>query len=418
MWRLIVIACSVLMAQQSHAQQLENGEPVPAGDPTLSFAEGAYHLFSSGRGLPVFRSKDLVTWQPAGELFGSLPAWASSAVPEHKDYVWAPDVVKIDGEYRVYWSTSTPGSRRSVIGYASSRSLDKNSPDYRWLDRGKVMETTPQDDWNAIDPQCFVDQEGNVWLVMGSYWSGIKLRLLDKESGKPSARDSTLYSLARRPGVDPPAIEGAYMIWRDGFYYLWVSFDRCNWNIHSNYNIRVGRSRKVTGPFADRGGRQMTEGGGTLVLASCGAVRGPGHNSVLQHGSGTWLAHHYFNPATGGRRTLQIRPVFWDEDGWPVAGEPVRPEPEKQMPPAGRWEYSLDFGEPMTITLSADGAVRPPVAAASWKLDGDQLVLTWKRSGDDGRDPLRERCFYAPDGSWFVGRNRHGQIVRGRRISD
>ena len=312
----------LLTAGPVFAQQLEGGSPVPAGDPTLFFAEGLYYVFSSGPGAPFFRSRDLVTWQPAGRVFEKLPAWADEAVPKNAGYVWAPDIVKIDGEFRVYWSTSTLGSRRSVIGWASNRTLDPRSPDYRWVDRGKVIETRLSDDWNAIDPQCFVDQQGKVWLVMGSYWTGIKMRLLDKETGGLSPQDPKLYSLARRTDVDPPAIEGAYIVWRDGFYYLFVSFDRCHLGVDSDYNIRVGRSRDVTGPYVDRRGRPMLDSGGTLVFESQGNVRGPGHNSVLQHDGRTWIAFHYFNnPARKWERVLQVRLVSWDEEGWPQVGQ-------------------------------------------------------------------------------------------------
>ncbi len=306
------------------AQQLEDHTPVPAGDPTLFFAEGYFYVFSSGPGLPFYRSSDLVMWQPCGRVFAKLPPWADAAVPGNRGFVWAPDAVKIGNEYRVYWSTSTAGSRRSVIGWASNQTLAPDSPEYRWVDRGKVIETTPHDDWNAIDPQCFVDQQGNVWLLMGSYWSGIKMRRLDKVTGGLSQQDTTLYHLARRTDVEPPAIEGAYLFWRDGFYYLFVSFDRCHLGVQSNYNIRVGRSRDVSGPYQDRLGRPMLESGGTLILKSEGNVRGPGHNSVLQHGGQTWIAFHYFNPAKHGQRTLQVRPVSWDEQGWPRVDAPKK----------------------------------------------------------------------------------------------
>lgn len=281
-------------------------------------------MFSSGPGGPIFRSRDLFTWEPAGRLFGQSPGWVTEALPQHTGYLWAPDIVKIGGEYRAYWSTSSPGSRRSVIGFASNRTLDPGSPDYRWEDRGKVIETFLTNNWNAIDPQCFADQQGKVWLAMGSYWSGIKLRLLDPQTGHLSAKDGELYSLARRTDVDPPALEGAYIVWHEGFYYLFVSFDRCHLGVESNYNIRVGRARQVTGPYVDRAGRPLMDSGGTLIFASQGEVRGPGHNSVLEHNGKTWIAFHYFNdPARKGSRVLQIRSLTWDKEGWPHVGDPV-----------------------------------------------------------------------------------------------
>jgi len=417
--RAASIAMLLAVAAPLRAQHLEGGGPVPAGDPTLAFENGEYFLFSSGPGAPIFRSRDLVTWRPAGRVFEKLPGWASDAVPGSRGSVWAPEISRIGGEYRLYWSTSTPGSRRSVIGLAVNRALDPASPEYRWVDRGKVIETFPEDDWNAIDPQGFVDRDGKAWLAMGSYWSGIKLRRVDEGTGMLSPEDPALHPLAARPGVDPPSIEGALVMGRDGWYYLWVSFDRCHRNIHGNYNIRVGRSRKVTGPYADRDGRAMLDGGGTLVLAGHGDVRGPGHNSIFEGGGRTWMVHHRFDPAHGGARTLQVRPVFWDDEGWPLAGEPVgtgaAAGPAK---PEGRWSYSLDFAEPLEIRLEEGGRIGLPGSRASWKVEADRIILTWPRSGDDGRAPLVERCFLGPDGAWFAGRNAHGQVVRGRRLGD
>lgn len=304
------------------AQQLSNGQPVPAGDPTLIAADGGYYLFSSGIGAPILHSADLFTWEKAGRVMAEMPAWAAAHVPKHQNYVWAPDIVKIGGEYRCYWSTSTIGSQQSVIGFASTPSLNPA----QWTDRGQVISTTPEDDWNAIDPQCFQDQEGRVWLLAGSYWTGIKMHRLDEAMGKLSAEDTKLHHLARRTDLQPAALEGAYLIWHAGYYVLFVSFDFCHLGVKSNYNIRAGRSREVTGPYVDRAGRTMLDSGGTLLFESQGDIRGPGHNSILQHDGRTWTAFHYFNdPKKKHSRVLQIREITWDSEGWPVIGDVVKP---------------------------------------------------------------------------------------------
>jgi arabinan endo-1,5-alpha-L-arabinosidase len=102
-----------------------------------------------------------------------------------------------------------------------------------------------------------------------------------------------------------------------------VSFDRCHLGVESDYNIRAGRSAEVTGPYRDRTGRPLLDSGGNLVFESQGDVRGPGHNSVLQHNGKTWIAFHYFNdPQRKGSRVLQVRSVSCEE-GWPRVGEPV-----------------------------------------------------------------------------------------------
>jgi arabinan endo-1,5-alpha-L-arabinosidase len=307
----------------AHGQVREDGKPVFSGDPTLFHDGGHFYVFGSGERGAYWTSEDLYTWRQAGELFKTMPEWALAVVPEQgrKHYVWAPDVCKVNGEYRVYWSTSTNGSRRSVIGLMVNRTLDPKSPDYRWEDRGMIIRTQESSDWNAIDPHCVVDQQGNAWLQMGSYWTGIKMHLLDKKTGLLSKEDVGLYSLAQRKDVDPPALEGAFTIWRDGYYYLFVSFDRCHLGIKSDYNIRVGRSKKITGPYMDRAGRSLLNSGGTLVFKGQGDIHGPGHNSVMQHAGRTWTAYHYFaQVGFKTKRVLQIRELTWDAEGWPVAG--------------------------------------------------------------------------------------------------
>ena len=146
--------------------------------------------------------------------------------------------------------------------------------------------------------------------------------------------DRTLYSLARRTDVDPPTLEGAYIIWRDGYSYMFVSFDRCHRGVDSNYSIRVGGSRAVTGPYVDRSGNSLLDSGGTLIFEGQGQVRGPGHNSVLQHNGKTWTAFHYFNdPQWKGSRVLQIRTVTWDHECWPEVGDAMK-APETLREPA------------------------------------------------------------------------------------
>ena len=66
------------------------------------------------------------------------------------------------------------------------------------------------------------------------------------------------------------------MIFRDGWYYLLVTHGSCCAGANSSYNIRMGRSRKVTGPFLDNMGIDMLQGGGKLFLGSSGRQIGPG----------------------------------------------------------------------------------------------------------------------------------------------
>lgn len=405
----------------SSAQLLENGDAVPAADPALIFSDGSYYVFSTGVGAPIYRSDDLIRWKPAGHVFDKgFPAWLAGELPESSASVWAPDAVKVGDEYRVYWSTSTLGSQNSVIGLAVNRTLDPDSPDYRWEDRGMVIRTTKGDDWNAIDPQCFIDRQGKAWLLMGSYWSGIRMYRLDKD-GSLSKADKVVYPLARRTGKDV-SLEGGYIIRRKGFYYLFVSFGKtASWGMHNTYDVRVGRAVEVAGPYVDMDGTPLMKGGGTLVLKGHGNICGPGHCSVLQDNGRTWLAHHYFDPERGMSRLLQIRPMFWSRSGWPVAGEPVKANEKKFGSPSGEWAYSVDYAEPLTVALNEDHSIGTPgTIGGTWNLADGILHLTfeWIPSNYGGGKTYRYKAgyFYDPDGHWFVGRNQYGQIMKGKRF--
>jgi arabinan endo-1,5-alpha-L-arabinosidase len=144
------------------------------------------------------------------------------------------------------------------------------------------------------------------------------MRRLDPETGKLSEKDTTLYSLSSRPRTPPidGSVEAPFLVRHGGYFYLFVSFDRCCRGAKSTYNVVVGRSKKVTGPYLDKTGKPMTEGGGSLVIeATTPDWRGPGHEAVLQEKGGDYLVFHAYNGKTG-RPFLQVSTIAW-EDGWP-----------------------------------------------------------------------------------------------------
>ena len=131
-----------------------------------------------------------------------------------------------------------------------------------------------------------------------------------------------IISLARRP--PPDAIEAPFLVHHGEYYYLFVSFDYCCRGINSTYNIRVGRSKEITGPYRDRDGKAMLEDGGTVLLATKGNVIGPGHCAVLQNKNGDYLIHHFYDGDNFGVSALQVRPLTWTKDDWPEAGSPLK----------------------------------------------------------------------------------------------
>ncbi|MBP8972362.1 MAG: arabinan endo-1,5-alpha-L-arabinosidase [Anaerolineae bacterium] len=289
-------------------------------DPCIIKEGDTYHLFCTGPRILWRTSRDLENWELRGNVFSAFPAWAREAIPR-ADSLWAPDISYYNGRFHLYYAVSTFGSNRSCIGLATNATLDSQLPDYQWVDEGKVIESNLTDDWNAIDPNLILDEDGQPWLAWGSFWTGIKMRRVEPGTGKLSSDDTRLYSLARRdlvPGTSG-AIEAPFLIRRQGYYYLFVSFDFCCKGALSTYKIMVGRAEKVIGPYYDRDGQAMLEGGGTLVLEGDDRWRGPGHNAVLQEPGGDLLVFHAYDAKAAGMPTLRISPITWDAEGWPHA---------------------------------------------------------------------------------------------------
>jgi arabinan endo-1,5-alpha-L-arabinosidase len=293
------------------------GFTTPVHDPVMARDGDRYYLFSTGPGVSVRCSNDMSLWEPCGNVFPSYPDWVRRSVPNVKD-LWAPDISLHDGRFYLYYSASSFGSNESAIGLATNVTLDRDSPDYEWLDHGEVISSRKTDDHNAIDPNLFVDQEGQAWLSFGSFWTGIKLVKLDRATGKPSA-DAPLISVADNAPQPQDAIEAPFITQRGDFYYLFVSHDFCCRGVNSTYNIRVGRSSDVTGPYVDREGSPMIGGGGTLVYGGSDRWRGPGHNAIYIEDDTYYLIFHSYDAKAGGTPTLRIEKLIWDEDDWPIS---------------------------------------------------------------------------------------------------
>jgi len=305
-----------------------DGDVAPVHDPAVIKEGNTYYVFCtggrSGQGvIPIRTSTNLRTWKSSGFVFDALPEWATREIPPARN-AWAPDISRFNGKFHLYYSVSSFGSRNSAIGLATTPTLEQTSPNYRWTDEGLVLRSfADRDDWNAIDPNLVIEDAANVWLAWGSFWSGIKMRRVDPSTGHLSTTDTTLHSLSSRSRDAPigGSVEAAFIVRHGEFWYLFVSFDRCCRGADSTYNVVVGRARAVTGPYVDKTGKPMTEGGGSPVIAATTETwRGPGHEAVLREGNQDYLFFHaYYGVGRGRGSALQISTLVW-EDGWPRVG--------------------------------------------------------------------------------------------------
>jgi arabinan endo-1,5-alpha-L-arabinosidase len=269
---------------------------------TLMLHNGKFYMYGTGGSTLV--SDDGWTWRR-----GVRPSRSGMA----------PDAIRIGDRYYVYISRNVGAQPKAEINMIWSKSLDPESPDYKWEEGGVVASTDGIEDCNGIDPGLFLDPtDGKLWLTYGSYFGYIRIVELDPKTGK-----------RLNPKVPPKDLaincEATTMIHRDGWYYLLGTHLSCCRGTDSGYNIRVGRARKVTGPFLDHTGLDMIRGGGKLVVGSGGRLVGPGHFGLLDFGDGVqkFSLHWEADMDRGGASVLGILPLLW-KDGWPVAGENLK----------------------------------------------------------------------------------------------
>lgn len=272
-----------------------------------------YYAYNMGNGIGIKESTDLEYWKSIGSVFPSKYPyeWMSEEVPGGS--IWAPGVYKIGDLYYCYYCCSTSGSQNSAIGVAVNKTLEKGTKDYNWVDKGMVIRSYKGvDDYNCIDPNIFIDDDGQPWLIFGSYWGGIKMRKIDPSNGMLDESDPTTYTLANRT-ERPGGIEAPYVIKRGDYYYLFCAFG----NFATKYYCGVGRSTSLFGPYVDRDGKPMMEGGNFAVTDYKDGITKVGHASVFRDPDGQdYLVSEYFWDDSGSM--MLISTITWTEDGWPV----------------------------------------------------------------------------------------------------
>lgn len=282
---------------------------------TIVECGGRYYVFSTGRGIPFLSSADGMEWRREGRVFERIPETVRKYVPKNDGVdVWAPDIIKVRGQYLLYYSVSTWGQYESAIGLMTSSTLDPASPDYRWTDRGMIVHSVKGQNLNSIDPSVLLGPDGRLWMCYGSYLGNIELIELDPATGLRIAPDSPVSVIASHS-------EAAALAWHDGWYYLFVNHGSCCAGVNSSYHILMGRSKEVTGPYLDKDGDDLVTGAGSLFMAAKGKWIGPGH-------FGRWVVNgvekvslHYEGELGSPRRSfLSIQPLLWTAAGWPEVG--------------------------------------------------------------------------------------------------
>src|ERR1035437_9665957 len=268
------------------------GKPFIHDPSTIMECEGKYYTFGTGGGGLI--SEEGWTWNTGAVRPGGGAA---------------PDVVKIGDRYLISYGATgggLGGGHNGRILTMWNKTLDPQSPDFKYSEAIVVASSDGVEDCDAIDPSLLLDPtDGRLWLSYGTYFGFIRLVELDPKTGK------------RLEGNEPVNIaidcEATDLIYRDGWYYLLGTHGTCCDGANSTYNIRVTRSKKVTGPYVDNMGVDAIKGGGKLVVGGSGHLNGAGHfgRMVLEDAVEKFSCHFEADLSRGSRSVLEIRPLLW-----------------------------------------------------------------------------------------------------------
>jgi arabinan endo-1,5-alpha-L-arabinosidase len=292
-----------------------------AHDPSPIVDEnGTFFYYSTGQGILSRESTNLSDWTDGPAVFAINPAWATAGVPGFTGDYWAPQVNYFDGLYHLYYAVSTIGSQVSGIGMATSPTLNPADSNYGWTDQGPVIQSTTGGLFNAIDPSVITAQDGTMWMSFGSYWQGIYEVQLNPATGlRLNPNTAPTHLSIHLDGLQDN--EASYLEYHDGYYYLFENWGSCCSGTASTYNVRMGRSTSVNGPFVDESGVELLNGGGTLFLGGTGNYIGPGQVGIYSQNGTDYLSYHYYNGADNGTPAFAIQTLHWTASGWPSVND-------------------------------------------------------------------------------------------------
>lgn len=422
-------------------------------DPSIKKFGNYYYCYSTDvgfgidvrSGIQVRKSKDLVEWTFVGWVFNSLPAMGANFITGHGgtpfNSLWAPCIMKVGSEYRLYYSLSSAVSRLSVIGLATS-----SSPEGPWTEKGlavtSISNATIQT--NAIDPTVVITPAGEQWMYYGSAYDGIYALQLDPATGLALNNGDIGTRIAQRGftgSIINGNIEGAEVIYNEAQskYYLFIAYD---W-LETKYNVRVARSDKPQGPFYDYNNidENTAVDHGPMILApyqfqAHSGWQGTAHCTVFKDDAGQYFMAHQGRPGSSKySMDLHIRKIFWMQTGWPVVS-PERYAWEDNATVAkdsvtGLWEriifyyqvvpgfsneqVSPDFQVSAQVTIDPAGTINGS-AADTWTYTAPWLQLHWSSGSNEkvfvqkGRDWENKKATYI-----FAGLNEQGVAVWGKK---
>ncbi len=377
---------------------------VAVHDPSVFYDDVTQKYYAFGTHYAVASSADLIKWKTeAGDnqwqkLYGTeaynykgvqWPAALQSSIDQLQPdttvtTTWAPDVMKIGDTYYMYYSiTSKFGSSKSLIGRVSSKDVLGPYTDNEVF----IMSEGKSGQPNCIDPELFYDKDGKLWMTYGSFFAGIYIKELNADG---TFKENDGYGKLLWKGVGS-GVEGPFIFYNIelDYYYLMTS----DGDLNTNYNMRVARSKNPDGPYEDITGLTMDKavrGSGNKLAGNYQFTGGslkvaPGHNSVIKK-DGKYLVVCHVRDALSGGHHVEVRQLFFNEDGWPVMSPNRFGNEEKgkvtMEQAAGNYEMLLhieatdkEIAKSKPVTLTADGKITDESGEiGTWSMTNDYYI--------------------------------------------
>ena len=296
-------------------------------DPTVILApDGKYYAYATNgspnektNNIQVASSDDLFNWNYIGDALPQKASWANTT----HNY-WAPHVLydsSLKQYVMFYCAKSDDTTYGMCIGVAFS-----SSPTGPFLDKGTPLMKGKE--FKVLDPMAMIDPKTKKRVMYwGSDFAPISVSELtdDWKEIKPGTNAIEVIPTNKEKEYSK-LIEGAWVDYHDGKYYLYYSGDNCCGD-NANYAVMIARADDAFGPFTRLG--ETRADSSSVILAKNNTWFAPGHNSIVHDKNGnTFIVYHAIWKTEADasraqkknlyvRRVMCIEPVVY-KNGWPV----------------------------------------------------------------------------------------------------
>jgi xylan 1,4-beta-xylosidase len=300
-------------------------------DPSVTRVGSDFYLVTSTfgyfPGIPVFHSRDLVSWTQIGNAIDR---------PDQLDFkqlglsrgVFAPTIQAKAGTFYIL---------NTCVDCGGNFVITAKNPAGPWSDPVWLPDLK-----GGIDPSLFFDDDGKTWIISNDTPAGppryeghaaLWVQQFDTRALKTFGPRTMVVDGGIDISTKPIWIEGPHLFKKDGYYYLCAA----EGGTAEGHSQVILRSKSVTGPYVP-GPTNPILTQRDLLRDRDNPITSAGHAQLVTTPDGEWwatflavrpYADDYYST---GRETF-LMPVRW-EDGWPRITRPGQAIPWVEARPA------------------------------------------------------------------------------------